>query len=128
VLRGAVSRRRERSLDGNDLRGEGADLGEGLAAAGKQEAAAHDNNGSSGSVDVTATRQSSAWTGLPERSSSSSHSGAQVHVHSTGSSASPAATRRRRSSARRRRAASARFVDLYQPGVGTAFVTAYCLD
>src|SRR3712207_8295617 len=38
---GAVSGRRGRTRSRQGLRGEGADLGEGLAAAGKQEAAAH---------------------------------------------------------------------------------------
>ncbi len=39
-----------------ETRGEGADLGEGLAAAHKQEAAAHVDNGSSGSAEVAGTR------------------------------------------------------------------------
>src|SRR3712207_6959114 len=65
-------------------RGEGADLGEGLAAADKQEAAAH-------TVTVAAAQDTShrhtheaAWVRSGFRCSSYSQSGGQVQVHGSG--------------------------------------------
>src|SRR5215212_2551849 len=53
-----------------ETRGEGADLGEGLAAAHKQEAAAHVTTVAADQPRSHRHGHPSAWTGLPERSSS----------------------------------------------------------
>ena len=97
-----------------ELRGEGADLGEGLAAADKQEAAAHGPTVTAPQATSQSQGHSGACTGLPERSSSSSHSGwagAGEPVVDAGGTRRPG-TRRSRSSARRaaapRRRAAAR--------------------
>ncbi len=74
-------------------RGEGADLGEGLAAAGKQEAAAHATTVAAGQPTSQEHGHSSAWTGLPDQSSSSSHAGGQVQVKGSTGRGSPAARR-----------------------------------